>query len=1552
MLICSIDIAYMRILRSFLAGLLTVCIAYTGMNDIHAQRQMEDLDRGLIAIKTNDGVFLSWRMLGHEYPKAEYNLYRGSTRINPELITGATNYLDPAGTLDSTYAVAPVIDGIEQALSDPVSVWAGNYRNIPLKRPAGGTVPDGGTYSYSPNDASVGDLDGDGQWEIVLKWDPSNSKDNSQSGYTGNVILDAYEMNGTFLWRINLGINIRAGAHYTQFMVYDLDGDGIAEIACKTAPGTKDATGNYLQLGPAAGANHTADYRNSSGYVLSGPEYFTIFDGSNGHELATTSYVPARGSVTDWGDDYGNRVDRFLACVAYLDGQKPSVVMCRGYYRGRNPYKGRTVLAAWDYRNGTLTHRWTFTAIEGGVNHEYTGQGNHNISVADVDVDGRDEIIYGACAIDDDGTGLWSTGLGHGDAMHVSDIDPNRPGLEKWGVTEPGNTSGSQLLDARTGEMIWGTAPGDVARGVSADLTAAYPGMECWGGTPGLLSATGQYAGISPSSFNFLIWWDGDELRELLDYTTISKYPGGTLLSPSNCVSNNGTKATPVLAADLLGDWREEVIFRTTDNAHLRIFVSTEITQRRLYTLMHDPHYRLSIAWQNVGYNQPPHTGFFLGDGMKSPPIPPIIEAKLRWHGGNSWDINTSLNWLQADTLSPFQNGDDVLFDNEGSYNEPIALNGTILPGDVTVFTNQDVILEGPGSLSGNMELLKTGTGTLTLNSDNDYSGNTLVWQGNMLVNGTLAQSPIEVNGFACAGGSGNLGNGLTLRENGGIIVGDSIGSADTLRITGHLITEGNARLYFDLSDDSSGTIKSNDLLWIEGDLTLAGTSTIEIHRLDKKLQVGHYTLIRYTGTFSGNPDDILLAGMEGFPYELENTGNVIRVKVLPVRDPESIVWKGTSSNVWDLTESLNWLNDGIADWFVSGDTVLFDDSGSPNTTINLVYTLPIGRMRVDASLDYRFQGSGSISGAGGILKSGSGKLSLVSTNDYTGATLATEGILEIPGMTPAGQAGPLGAATSHPSNLILSGATLRLNGGESSSDRGMTIGNQGATLRVANPLTHLELSGEITGEGDLTVTGFGELTLSAANSYTGGTLIWDGQVNLGSEKANKGGFGPGTVTIKEGIINMFDDLNSETDSCSWNLEVPSGFNAWLNLDSRCSLTGTLEGSGTLNLYSPWIRSEIRGDWSEFGGLINVTTEPVGGWLLVGNQNGFEKASIDLSDDVTLLYRPSEDATVEIGMLSGTQQSVLGAGGGSANHITWVIGTSNRTAEFHGLISDKAYNGSGASTSIVKEGTGSWTLTHANAYSGTTVVNGGALVVNNLSGSGTGSGNVSVNAGATLSGNGRVEGPVTIAGQGSLFVGNQSEMATFTVNKDVTFQTGSYLGIHLNPADKESDRLISPGSITLGGILYISKSGTGDFAEGDIYKILESANITGNFAAILPSSPGEGLEWDTSRISSEGILRIVLEGTVGTNDRKGPLEISIYPNPGNTMVNLAVDPGNSSAELMVKCYDQQGRQVLQDIFPVHGQTSIPVDIREWSPGIYSFVIQWNSRIRILQFLKQ
>jgi hypothetical protein len=495
-----------------------------------------------------------------------------------------------------------------------------NYLSIPTTPPVAGTTG----VTYSANDGSPGDLDGDGQLDIVLKWDPSNSQDNTVTGTTDNVYLDGYTLAGQQLWRIDLGANIRAGAHYTQFSVYDFDGDGNAEVACKTAPGTKDGLGNYLGTGPAAGADNSQIYRNSSGYILTGPEWITVFDGATGKELATIDYPVLRGNVSDWGDSYGNLVDRFNGGVAFVKDVPagggagvanglPSIISGRGY-------STRMTISALTFRNGVLAKNWIYdrqTALDAN------GSGNPWEAAADVDGDGAQEIITGPSTISSDGKLMCDTGLGMGDAMDVGVLIPGK-GIAVFSLHDA--LGGEDVHDGATCAPYFSiTNPGQAVVGGRAEFvgTGDETSASC-SGPDQVLCATGAAGGPSAGS-NFVMYWDADEWRELEDATSITKAGGATLLTCTQCASNNGAKATPILTADLLGDWREEIIWRESSNANLRVYTATEVTKRRIYTLMHDLTYRAQVSFEQSAYNQPPHTGFQISPGMPVPPVPNIF---------------------------------------------------------------------------------------------------------------------------------------------------------------------------------------------------------------------------------------------------------------------------------------------------------------------------------------------------------------------------------------------------------------------------------------------------------------------------------------------------------------------------------------------------------------------------------------------------------------------------------------------------------------------------------------------------------------------------------------------------------------------------------------------------------------------------------------------------------------------------------------------------------------------------------------------------------------
>lgn len=622
--------------------------------------QMERLDRGVVALPAaQKGVFVSWRLLGTDKKGITFDLLRDGVAIAQGLTV--TNFTDADGSAGSHYQV--VAHGSETEKSDEVTPWGDLYRSIPLDRPEGG-IAEGRPYVYTPNDCSVGDVDGDGQYELFLKWDPSNSHDNSHDGFSGNVIIDCLKMDGTKLWRVNLGKNIRAGAHYTQFMVYDFDRDGRAELICKTAPGSMDGMGRFVTEAAddpeIRQADNAADYRNERGRILSGPEYLTVFDGQTGRAVHTVYYCPNRafgvgGAPTydkeGWGDRgvMGNRGERYLACVAWLDGPlgKPSAVMCRGYYTPSHlwavDFDGKKLSTKWFHASAT-PHDYYVVNSRGeqkwycGLEHTAYGQGAHSVSVGDVDGDGCDEICYGSAAIDNDGTLLYSTGLGHGDAMHLSDLEPDRPGLELFMVHEE-RPYGADLRDARTGErLFYETAEHDTGRGLAADIDARYRGFEYWHSEKRLVrNVKGESLSEHRPSINFRIYWDGDLQDELLANrherphfpSYIEKWDGEKaiplplsngkhLYEMGHSVSNNWTKATPCLQADLFGDWREElVLWDASDAAHLNIFTTNIPTTYAVPTLMHDNVYRLGISWQNTAYNQPPHLGYYLPDAVE-----------------------------------------------------------------------------------------------------------------------------------------------------------------------------------------------------------------------------------------------------------------------------------------------------------------------------------------------------------------------------------------------------------------------------------------------------------------------------------------------------------------------------------------------------------------------------------------------------------------------------------------------------------------------------------------------------------------------------------------------------------------------------------------------------------------------------------------------------------------------------------------------------------------------------------------------------------------------
>jgi rhamnogalacturonan endolyase len=597
----------------------------------HAQHRMESLGRGTVAVPTSAGVMVNWRITGPEYAKsATYNLYRGATKIASGL--NVSNFADAASTGEG-YSVAAVVGGVEQNRSAAVAPLANQFFKIPVR------AINGSYAAYEINDASVGDLDGDGEYEIVIK---RLSVDATPSATTYHY-LEAYKMDGTFMWAINLGPNMINKVE-VNFLVYDLDGDGKAEVATRTSDGFTDGAGNYVgdRDGDGKVSYRSTAVLNSSYYRIDGPDYISIFDGATGKEIAWNKYID-REPMSQWGTagmndgQLSHRATKCMWSVAYLDGVNPSFIISRGIYH-------RIKLEAWHFRNGALSKEWAYDSDPGGIASLFTGSGDHNFIVGDVDGDGRDEIMYGSMGVDEYGKGMYSTGFGHGDAQHLADINPDIKGLEHFSCLEGANGTtvpGLSLRNATTGAIQWKLdASGDIGRCMVADIDENHKGYEMWGSDgSGIYSSTGKLISTAQpttagggGTYNFGIWWDGDVMRELLDRTVITKWNAtnqstdrvATLYNLASIAANNSTKSNPSLMADVLGDWREEAIFPSSDQTGLVVFTTPFSTNQRMYTLMHDPNYRTAISWQQNSYNQPPNLGFYFGVGMSTPPVPNI----------------------------------------------------------------------------------------------------------------------------------------------------------------------------------------------------------------------------------------------------------------------------------------------------------------------------------------------------------------------------------------------------------------------------------------------------------------------------------------------------------------------------------------------------------------------------------------------------------------------------------------------------------------------------------------------------------------------------------------------------------------------------------------------------------------------------------------------------------------------------------------------------------------------------------------------------------------
>lgn len=1467
-------------------SLLFVLLFY--ITNSFSQYKLEHLDRGLVAVNTNNGVFVSWRIPGEEWYGVTYNLYKNGTKINSEPLE-VSNYLDNTGSLGANYTVTAIVDGVEQSQSEAIQPLAQQYLEIPLvARPAG----------YVPNDATTADLDGDGEYEIILK---RVFHDWSEQA-TNFTYFEAYKMDGTFMWEINVGPNIMSSsAVEINIAAYDLDEDGKAEVFLRTSEGT--IFGDGSQINDTDGDGIT-NYRYSvlqspnQEYMNEGPEFLSLVNGETGVELDRVDFIP-RGNSSDWGDGYGHRANKFFFGAPYLDGIKPSIFIGRGIYT-------KTVMRAYDVVNKKLSMRWEFNTNN---NPSYASQGNHNYSIADVDNDGRDEIVYGSMTVDNDGTGLYSTELGHGDALHVGDLDPFRKGIEVWKCLENSPNYGTVLYDGATGQILIHDILGrDCGRSCAANISDDVKGATLWGSTTAYSASTREAVSPRISSTNFRIYWNGDLLEELLDNTSItSSNSVNPIFTANGCYSNNGTKATPTLQADLFGDWREEVILPTNDNQHIRIYTTVDTTPHRIYTLMHDNQYRQAICWQMCGYNQPPHKSFFLGssEGITIPPPPKTNKGRLMHNGSSTWDTASSV-WNKDGSSVVYTDGSHVAFDGQEATNTTITLSETVMPKVLTVSSAGNYTLDASGgSLSGTMQLTKQGKGQFNLNGSHDYSGPTEIWDGYLNFSGTLSESPVWVNLFGELAAEGDLGKGVNMKYGSKLFVGGK-DIAGNLNIIDSLTVDEKTELIFDIYGLSN---TQNDSLIVNGNVNLTNGAIVKIipHLSEgSNLSAGEYVLISSTGSFNLNINEIELEGLSGNAAKLEIKNNSLILNINAMRAPSTVYWDGSVSNNWDLNSTENFLNQSANDVFATNDHVIIDDNAT-STTINITENLLPNSITFNNSVDYVINGSGDISGPATITKQGTGKVTIANTNSFTGKVLIESGTIEVNSMPNSIDGNSaLGSVSTNPELLELNGGTLKVTSA-TRSDRALKIGTNGGTV---NNTHSLDWASIITGE-NLTKEGNGELILHNSNTINS-LKIRNGAVRLFEENASLGG----QVIFEGGKLYCYDNAYSYSlADYPWIIEA--GQRGTVYTDSRCEYRNTLTGSGTLSLNIPWVRSDFTGDWSAFEGTITLMGTS---WFRNFNNYGYGKAKLSISSGASLTAMNRQ--TVQIGALVGN--------GSLDNASNWIIGEKDQDFTFGGNIIDG---------NITKEGSGTMTISGTVNTNGTVYINEGGLIVNDKLGANTGTNQVYIKANCFLAGNGTINKPISVRDSGTLYAGLESISSYLNVQSVNMLNQGIY-SVTVHPQTNLSNKIISTGIFQAAGELHVEKSTNQEYLAGMEYKIVMASSITGGFSSIVPETPGEGLAWDLSDFNSLGVLKVTT--SLSTTDQIIEDQVSFYPNPTTGILHVNCPPDLGKVTVQIETING----ITLNKYIVEDTSNMTLDLSSFERGMYLVRVMVSNKIII------
>lgn len=1446
--------------RLYLMLLLVVLVVTAG----RAQRFMDTLDRGLVAVKQSSGVFLSWRINGTEYYNVGYNVYRDGTRLNAMPLY-VSNYTDAGGSLSGTYTVAPVVNGVEQGKCAPVRVWANDYLVIPKARRVSNDGTTDITAAFEPNDATFGDVDGDGEMEVFIKqW---NAVDHNAGFLLTSIDFDrieVYKLDGTLLWWIDCGPNLTDFQHNeTNIAVYDWDMDGKAEAVMRAADGTiiHMADGTTYVVGDKT-KNYRADLASgmTEKFIHTGSEFLLYMNGQTGKPYSCSEYPLKRleDGETDlkaaWGDGYGHRSTKHFFGAPYLDGKKPSIFLARGIYT-------RHKMIAYDVDPSThaLTVRWRWNCNTPGS--PWYGQGFHNYMVADVDWDGRDEICFGSMVIDDTGLGLSTTGLGHGDAQHVGDFNPYVHGQEIYTCNE--DAPSNNYRDATTSKIYYRLAGGsDDGRSMCGNFSNDIPGAMGYSGhdTPISCVTNGHVDGLTSNgvTLNFRTYWDGDLCEESFNGVgvrnsngAIYKYGQGAIRTFDNTFTNNDTKATPCFQGDIFGDWREEIAMRDADN-NLRIFTTTYPTKWRNYTLLHDPQYRNAMVWQMNGYNQPPHVSYFLGEMEGITVAPPPATRMGKEVVGSGGTVSAALNGKQVllgetgDAVYHITDGaaPAILFDNAPTWVKGHDDNSNI---EYITYTHT---LDG-GALTGDMRLVKQGDGVLVMPKVvNTYTGATEVWGGTLNFDGSLTGSRVWLNRFATLNSDGGkfakgieATYGATVRPGGK----DNKGSIET----DSLIMGFGAVLDLDLYADQTSDLVTANVLKLETKTWTAGPEYLA-PRISLTAQGGTATAGTYVlakvGKVDGDLASVVIEGLDDCKKTLSLENGELVLTVAALRDPAAVTWTGAADGTWQQAEGENFALQagGSAATFVSGDAVTFDDAAA-NT--NVVIGEPVYPSSVIFNNDqkaYTLSGS-SISGNATITQNGSGSVTLSNVSDFTGSVNLNGGTTAVAslGTKDGANTGAFGVYTN---TVNFDGGTL-VASTDMNAGHPLAFGAKGGTINTADGST-LTLSGTMAGSGALTKQGNGTLVL--APTVTVPLLYVNGGVVKAQESGDIHRY-PTKVVLNGGT--MIDPDNIYTYSTSnVSVEVPEGAQGTWYMDQRCSYTGKLTGAGTLTAYATGPRMSVTGNWSEFEGTLNALFNKTGTYdpEFTFNNAGLRNGTLNVNAGVTV---NNSGKTFYLGNLAGTGK-LTGAG-------QYVIGGRNENVNFTGVFSG---------TTFAKVGSGLWTLARnaSSVFSGTNYVKGGTLNLNDASAT---TPFFSTNA-VAVADSGRLAGlayvyRVDVQSGGTLAPGSATSSNPYGMLKaDYAYvQSGGTLELHINTGKNTA---AARSYLTVTNILEINGTVTVTLRDGYAPAVGDSAvvwtcgTLRGTPVYALPDLSGftsalapYGLKWDVSGMGTTGMLRVV-----------------------------------------------------------------------------------------------